>query len=112
MDVAAERDLVGVAIADAHRNREEHRHGRRRPEDEVGALLVAELVELPPVDGEHARVHATSTGWRAAPRSWPSVRRKNSVSSDAACGVSSTGAAAASTSAADSAATASSLALK
>src|SRR3954465_5253323 len=87
VDVAAERDVVGPAAAlQAGCDDEDDRHEDRGAEPEVGALLEAQLAQLPAVDRRSGRVHAmspTSSVSAARPASAPasSVREKNRSSS-------------------------------
>ncbi len=57
--VAAERDVVGSAALQGERDDEDRRRDRRGGEAEVGALLRDELAQLPAVDRQRARHHAT-----------------------------------------------------
>ena len=62
VDVAAEGDVVRAAALGDEGDDEDDRHQRRRAEAEVGALLGAQLAQLPAVDG------AARRGSRRAPR--------------------------------------------
>src|SRR5204863_641154 len=74
VDVAAEGDVLGTVApaVERHSRDEDDRHHGRQPEAEVGALLGAQLAQLPAVDGQYASHH--------------SVKRKKSSSSVGAWG--------------------------
>ena len=94
----------GPPLRSAQRDDEDHRHeDRRQPKPEVGALLRAQLAQLPAVDATRRRPGARRTragrsataligrrrgrlGRRAGSAASPSVSRKNSSSSDAVRG--------------------------
>src|SRR5207253_2120552 len=81
---------IGAApvVAEMDRNDEDDRHERRGSETEVGSLLVAELGQLPAIDGPDPGVHEALPVRAATPASSsppapsrPSVSEKNKSSS-------------------------------
>ena len=117
-----EREVAPVAVVtEVDRDDEDDRHDCRGAEPEVRALLVAQLGQLPAVDGQRPSAligtpprEGARTGPAIArhPRSVPSVSEKNRSSSVTVCGASAWISAPASTSAWDSSATAASSAVK
>src|SRR5581483_3493062 len=118
VDVAPEGNVVRSALAEMGGDDEQDRHQRSRTQAEVRALLIAELGELPAVDGGDAgiahAVAASAGSGAAAPSlpSAPSVSEKNRSSRVTVWGASARISAPASISACESSATACSSAVK